>query len=140
MFFIFFSPQLILQKSNEMVLFKENYFQGSKRESNIFQGGVQLFPGGSNCLFPIETHIVCDFPGGVRTPCPPSGSALAVSQVRPPARAKMLQHFFTYYIYTDNFLKFQLKMFVSLKLKTNVWVITVVEGCRKNYNKAKIHH
>ena len=38
-------------------------------------GGVQLFPGGrgSNCLFPIETHITCDFPGGggVRTPCPP---------------------------------------------------------------------
>ena len=26
--------------------------------------GVQLFPGGSNCLFPIETHITCDFPGG----------------------------------------------------------------------------
>ena len=28
-------------------------------------GGVQLFPGGggSNCLFPIETHITCDFPG-----------------------------------------------------------------------------
>ena len=32
--------------------------------------------GVSNCLFPIETHITCDFPGGVRTPCPPSGSAL----------------------------------------------------------------
>ena len=34
--------------------------------------GVQHFPGGgggSNCLFPIETHITCDFPGGVRTPC-----------------------------------------------------------------------
>ena len=31
--------------------------------------GVQHFPGGgkgggSNCLFPIETHITCDFPGG----------------------------------------------------------------------------
>ena len=26
--------------------------------SNIFQGE------GSNCLFPIETHITCDFPGG----------------------------------------------------------------------------
>ena len=36
-----------------------------------FSRGVQLFPGGSNCLFPIETHITCDFPGGVRTPCPP---------------------------------------------------------------------
>ena len=46
--------------------------------------GVQHFPGGggpafSSCLFPIETHITSDFPGGggVRTPCPPpSGSAL----------------------------------------------------------------
>ena len=48
---------------------------------NIFQGGVQLFPGGgggSNCLIPIETYITCDFPGGVWTPCPPSGSALVV--------------------------------------------------------------
>ena len=29
------------------------------RGSNFFQGG-----GESNCLFPIETHITCDFPGG----------------------------------------------------------------------------
>ena len=28
-----------------------------------FPGGFHLFPGGSNCLFPIETHITCDFPG-----------------------------------------------------------------------------
>ena len=51
------------------------------KKSIIFQGSgggptfsrvVQLFPGGSNCLFPIETHITCDFPGGgVQTPCPP---------------------------------------------------------------------
>ena len=25
----------------------------------------------SNWLFPIETHLICDFPEGVRTPCPP---------------------------------------------------------------------
>ena len=25
----------------------------------------------SNCLFPIETHSICDFPEGVRIPCPP---------------------------------------------------------------------
>ena len=36
------------------------------RGSNFFQGG-----GGSNCRFPIETHITCDFSGGVRTACPP---------------------------------------------------------------------
>ena len=45
-------------------------------------GGVQLFPGGGGggvyLLIPIETHITCDFPGGVRTPVPPSGSALAL--------------------------------------------------------------
>ena len=34
--------------------------------SNFFQGG-----GGSNCLFPIETHITCDFPGGSGPPVPP---------------------------------------------------------------------
>ena len=49
--------------------------------SNFFQG-VQLFPGGggggSNCLFPIETHITCDFPGGGGPDhLSPSGSALA---------------------------------------------------------------
>ena len=30
---------------------------------NCSRGGP-TFPGGSNCLFPIETHITCDFPGG----------------------------------------------------------------------------
>ena len=46
--FFFFSPQLILQKSNgqfqrNLSFLKVPEFQ---RESNIFQGGVQLFPGG----------------------------------------------------------------------------------------------
>ena len=77
---VFFSPQLILLKSNG--LFRRNYhFSRFQRGSNIFQGeGGPSFSrgGGSNCLFPIETHITCDFlgGGGVRTPCPPSGSAL----------------------------------------------------------------
>ena len=57
-FFFFFCPQLI------MVNFKENY------HFSRFQGG------GSNCLFPIETHMTCDFPGGSGPPVPPSGSAL----------------------------------------------------------------
>ena len=49
--------------------------------------GVQHFPvgrgptfsrggGGSNCLFPIDTHITCDFPGGSGPPVPPLDSHL----------------------------------------------------------------
>ena len=76
--FLFFSPQLILQKSNGQ--FQRNLsFSRFQRGSNIFQGGPTFSRGrgGSNCLLPIETHITCDFPGGVWTPCPPpSGSAL----------------------------------------------------------------
>ena len=69
--FFFFSPQLILQESNGQ--FQRNLsFSRFQRGSKIFQGGgVSSFSvGGSNCLFPIETHITCDFPGGggVRTP------------------------------------------------------------------------
>ena len=61
-FFFSFSPQLILQKSNGQFLRNLTFFKVSE--------GVQHFPGGptfsrgSNCLFPIETHITCDFQGG----------------------------------------------------------------------------
>ena len=73
-FFFFFSPQLILQKLNGQ--FQRNLsFSRFQRGSNIFHfpGGVQLFPGGSNCLFSIETHITCEFPGGGGSgpPAPP---------------------------------------------------------------------
>ena len=54
-----------------MVNFKEKYyFQGSGGGPN-YSRGVQLIPGGSNCLFPIETQITCDFPGGGSGPMPP---------------------------------------------------------------------
>ena len=38
----------------------------SKAGSLIQQqhGTSNFFQGGSNCLFPIERHITCDFPGG----------------------------------------------------------------------------
>ena len=56
---------------SQMVNFKEIYrFSRLQMGSNFFQG-VQLFLGVSNCLFPIETHLICDFQEGVRTPCPP---------------------------------------------------------------------
>ena len=56
-----------------MVNFKENYhFQGSGGDPNFSRWVVLLFPGrGFNCLFPIEPHITCDFPGGSRPSCPP---------------------------------------------------------------------
>ena len=56
---------------SQMANFKEIYrFSRLQMGSNFFQG-VQLFPGGVQLLFPIETHLICDFPEGVRTPCPP---------------------------------------------------------------------
>ena len=71
-FFFFFSPQLIFTEVKWSISKKSIIFQGFRggptfsRGGPTFSrgGGVQLFPrGGSNCLFPIETHITCDFPG-----------------------------------------------------------------------------
>ena len=71
---LFFSSQLILQNSN-------GQFQ---RNLSFFKVRCPIFSRvRSNCLFPIEIHITCDFPGGgggVRTPCPlPSRSALVLA-------------------------------------------------------------
>ena len=61
---ISFSPQLNLQKSSG--LFQRKLFFGG----TFSQGGCPTFyRGGSNCFFPIETHITRDFPGA-RTPAP----------------------------------------------------------------------
>ena len=55
-------------------------FQGSRGGPKFSRGGggpTFSRGGGSNCLFRIETHITCDFPGGGSgPPVPPSGSAL----------------------------------------------------------------
>ena len=65
-FLFFFSPQLILQKSNgqlqrNLSFFKVQegvqHFPGRGGGSNFIQGG-----GGVHCLIPIETHITCYFP------------------------------------------------------------------------------
>ena len=77
-FVCFFSPQLILQKSNDLFQRKLSFFNVLEG-GPTFSSGVQLFPGGSNffqgggsnCLFPIETHITCDFPAGSGPPVPP---------------------------------------------------------------------
>ena len=70
--FFFFSPQLILQKSNGQFQRNLSFFKVPEGDQHFpGWGGVQLFPGGSNCLFPIETHITCDFPGWGPDPLSP---------------------------------------------------------------------
>ena len=63
-----------------MANFEENYhFSRFQRGSNISQprGGPTFFQGGgSNCLFPLETHITFDFLGG-------GGSGLPVPPLDP---------------------------------------------------------
>ena len=57
---------------SQMVNFKEIYrFSRLQMGSIFFPRGSIFFQGVSNCLFPIETHLICDFPEGVRIPCPP---------------------------------------------------------------------
>ena len=68
--------------------FKENYYflrfqRGptfSRGEGKFFHGGGGE-EGGVQWVISIETHITCDFPGGGRTPYPPSGSAHAISEL-----------------------------------------------------------
>ena len=85
LFFFCFFLVLSLFYRSQMVNFKEIYHFSRFQRGPTFSrgGGGPTFRGGSNCLFPIETHITCDFPGGVRTPCPPSGSALDCQSKRP---------------------------------------------------------
>ena len=75
--FFFFSPQLILQKSSGYFQKKTIICQGSSGVGIFSKGGVQLFAARSNCFFPIETHITCDFPGGQT----PSGSAYVIPRI-----------------------------------------------------------
>ena len=78
---LFFSPQLILLKANGQFQRNLSFFKVPEGVQH-FPGGSNFFQGGSNCLFSIETHITCDFPGGGgQDPLspPPSGSALEVA-------------------------------------------------------------
>ena len=69
---IFFSPQLILQKSNGQFQRNLSFFKVPE--------GVQHFPGGGvQLLIPNRNPYNLGFSRGVRTPCPsPSGSAFAI--------------------------------------------------------------
>ena len=81
---------------SQMVNFKEIYnFQGSRGVQHFAEvggGSPTFFQERSNCFFSIETHISCDFPGGggVRTPCPLSGSALVPSYGSPKGDMKIV--------------------------------------------------
>ena len=59
--FCFFLVLNLFYRSKMVILFSkvpEGIQHFSRRRFQFFQGA------GSNCLFPIETHIFCDFPGG----------------------------------------------------------------------------
>ena len=90
LYFAFFLVLCLFYRS-QMVIFKEKYhFSRFRRGSKFVRGGggpIFSRGGGSNCLFPIETHITCDFPGGPDPlPPPPSGSALGCDLFSFPVR------------------------------------------------------
>ena len=65
----FFSPQLILLKSNGLFRRKLSFFKVPEGVQHFPRGGGggwggPTFSRGSDCLYPIETRITCDFPGG----------------------------------------------------------------------------
>ena len=75
-FFVFFSPQLVLQfteGSNGFITEKTILFKGSRGPTFLRGGGSRV-----QVLISIETHITCDFSwggGGSGPPITPSGSA-----------------------------------------------------------------
>ena len=67
-FFLLFFLVLGLFYRSQMVNFKEKYhFSRFRRGSKFFQAGW----GGGNCFLPMETQIICDFPGGPDHLAPP---------------------------------------------------------------------
>ena len=79
MIFFFSSAYFTEVKSNANGQFQRNlsFFKVPEGVQHFPGGGGLTFSrGGSNSLFPIETHITCDFPGGSGPPVTPSGSAL----------------------------------------------------------------
>ena len=65
-FFFFFQSSAYFTEVKWLISKKTIIFQGSRGGPTFSRGGSNFFQGGgwSNCLFPIETHITCDFPGG----------------------------------------------------------------------------
>ena len=71
--FLFFLSTADLTDDKWSISKKSIIFQGSRGGPTFSGGGggSNFFQGGSNCLFPIETHITCDFPGGPDPLSPP---------------------------------------------------------------------
>ena len=71
----FFSPQLILQKSNGQFQRNLSFFKVPEGVQHFpgGGGGVQLFLGGGGPIgYPFRNpYNLCDFPGGSRPPVPP---------------------------------------------------------------------
>ena len=94
-------------------------FQGSRGGPTFSRrrggGGGPNFFQGVNCLiFPIETYITCDFPGGPGRPVPSFGSAHVSLSVQRPVRpffhsmavgggfCVLLIHFYDHYIFCSS--------------------------------------
>ena len=71
LFVFFFYSSAYFTEVKWLISKKTIIFQGSRGGPTFSRGGGPTFSRGSNCLFPIETHITCDFPGGGPDPCPP---------------------------------------------------------------------
>ena len=68
---VFFKSSAYFTEVKWLISKKTIIFQGSRGGPTFSRGGGPTFSRGSNCLYPIETHITCDFPGeggGVQTP------------------------------------------------------------------------
>ena len=72
-FLVLFSiPPLILQDANGLFQRKIYFSEIPEGLKHFFHGGgIQLLLGGSNCLFPIESHLICAFFRGVWASCQP---------------------------------------------------------------------
>ena len=93
--FFFFKSSAYFTEVKWSISKKSITFQGSGGGPTFSRGGPTFSRGGggSNCLFPIETHITCDFPGGGPDPLspPPSGSALEIHNCIPYTDKKISQ-------------------------------------------------
>ena len=65
----FFQSSAYFTEVKWLISKKTIIFHGSRGGPTFSRGGP-TFSRGFNCLYPIETHITCDFPGGSGPPDP----------------------------------------------------------------------